>query len=134
MNFKKRFRVRFRKFIRKSQNAITPESPLSETQELAIAVIKKAIIHPEAELLTAPISGTKYINFGDVFIRIEKNYVNIINGSYSYHVDMNEAALSTVNRKFNAKVESTYKKWENTITTKTNKSLNTILKDLTIKK
>lgn len=134
MNFKKKFRVRLRKFIRKSQSAFTPERKLSETQQLAISVIKKAIIHPDAELLTAPISGTKYIHFNDVFIRIEKNYVNIINGSYSYHVDMFDDSLESINRKFNAKLESTYKHWERTITVKTNKSLNTILQDLTIKK
>lgn len=133
MNFKKKFRVRFRNFIRKSQSAFTPERSLSETQQLAISVIKKAIIHPDAELLTAPISGTKYIHFNDVFIRIEKNYVNIINGSYSYHVDMFDDSLDSINRKFNAKLESTYKRWERTITAKTNKSLNTILQDLTIK-
>jgi hypothetical protein len=133
MNFKKKFRVRFRNFIRKSQSTFTPERSLSETQQLAISVIKKAIIHPDAELLTAPISGTKYIHFNDVFIRIEKNYVNIINGSYSYHVDMFDDSLDSINRKFNAKLESTYKRWERTITAKTNKSLNTILQDLTIK-
>ena len=107
MNFKKKFRVRFRSFIRKSQSTFTPERSLSETQQLAISVIKKAIIHPDAELLTAPISGTKYIHFNDVFIRIEKNYVNIINGSYSYHVDMFDDSLDSINRKFNAKLEST---------------------------
>ncbi len=133
MNFKKRFRVRFRSFLRKSQNAFTPAKELSETQQLAIAVIKKAIIHPSAELLTAPISGTKYIHFNDVFIRIEKDFVNIINGSYSYHVHMQDEALSAINRKFNAKLETTYKRWERAITTKTNKSLNTILQDLTNK-
>ena len=130
MNFKKRFRVHLRRAIRKSQNALSSEKKLSETQELAIAVIKRAISHPDAKLLTAPISGTKYIHFNDIFIRIEKCYVNIINGSYSYHVDMFDETLNSINHKFNAKLELTYKRWERTMTTKTNKSLTTILQEL----
>jgi hypothetical protein len=47
---------------------------------------------------------------------------------------MQDEALSAINRKFNSKLETTYKRWERAITTKTNKSLNTILQDLTNKK
>ena len=130
MNYKKKLRVYIRQYSRKLQNKMTPVHQLSETQLLAVAVIRKAIINPNAELLIAPISGTRYIHFKEIFIRIENNFVNIINGSYSYHIDLDDKTINTLHRKFNAKLESTSKQWEYTITNKTKRSLNSILTEL----
>ena len=132
--FIKRFRVYLRRFLRSGKNKITPQYKLTETQVLAVSVIQKAIIHPDAELLIAPISGTKYIHFNEVFIRIETHFVLIINGSYSYHIDLDDRTIGNIIHKFNSKLEFTRKNWEFTITNKTNRSLNTIIKDLTINK
>jgi hypothetical protein len=109
------------------------EKPLSETQELAVAVVKKAIVNPEAELLLAPISGTRYIHFDDVFIVIDSHHVSINNGSYSYHIDMDTTPIDKLRKKFNTKLESTRKTWEHVIVKKTNKSLANILNELTNK-
>ena len=134
MKLSKNLRVYVRRIVRKGQNKITPIHQLSETQLLAVAVIKRAIIHPDAELLMAPLSGTKYIHFNDVFIVIEEHFAKIINGAYSYHVDLDDRTITNIVHKFNTKLESTRKTWEFDITTKTNRSLTTILGELSNKK
>lgn len=133
MKVSKKFRVRSRNFFRSIKNSVMSEKPLSETQELAVAVVKKAIVNPEAELLLAPISGTRYIHFDDVFIVIDSHHVSINNGSYSYHIDMDTTPIDKLRKKFNTKLESTRKTWEHVIVKKTNKSLANILNELTNK-
>lgn len=130
MKLSKKLRVYVRRIVRSGQNKITPQHKLSETQLLAVAVIKRAIIHPEAELLMAPVSGTRYIHFNEVFIVLDVHFAKIINGAYSYHVDLDDRTLSNIVHKFNTKLESTRKIWEFDITTKTNRSLTTILTEL----
>jgi hypothetical protein len=65
--FVKRLQVHFRRFWRRQGDILTTNLPLNETQELAISIVKKAIISKGVELLIAPVSGTRYIHFNEVF-------------------------------------------------------------------
>lgn len=122
-----RFLVRFRRLINK--RLATDAGECSETQQLAIAVIKRAINFNKSELLIAPLSGTRYIHMKDIFIRIEFRDITIINGVYSYHVTIPDYHADKLYRKFNLKLETRRKLWETSILTKTNRSLASILKD-----
>ena len=122
-----RFLVRFRRLINKRLAADAGEC--SETQQLAIAVTKRAINFNKSELLIAPLSGTRYIHMKDIFIRIEFREITIINGVYSYHVTIPDYHADKLYRKFNLKLETRRKLWETSILTKTNRSLASILKD-----
>lgn len=122
-----RLLVRFRRLVNKRLAADAGEC--SETQQLAISVVKKSINFNRSELLIAPLSGTRYIHMKDIFIRIEFRDITIINGVYSYHVTIPEYHANKLYRKFNLKLETRRKLWETSILTKTNRSLANILKD-----
>ncbi len=122
-----RFLVRFRRLINK--RLATDAGECSETQQLAIAVVKRAINLNKSELLIAPLSGTRYIHMKDIFIRMEFRDITIINGVYSYHVTIPDYHADKLCRKFNLKLETRRKLWENSILTKTNRSLTNILKE-----
>lgn len=126
----KRFRVRYRNFWRKQQDRLIPSLPLTETQELALSIVKKAIISKGVELLVAPVSGTRYIHFNEVFIKIEHKMITIVNGTYTYHIEISEKSTAELLDKFNFKLEAVQKTYEHTILTKTKRSLNTILQEL----
>ena len=126
----KRFRVRNRKFWRRTSDRMMPSSPLNETQELAMSIVKKAIIFKGAELLIAPVSGTRYIHFNEVFIKIDHKLITIVNGTYTYHVEISEKATADLLDRFNFKLENVQKSYEHTILTKTKRSLITILEEL----
>lgn len=122
-----RLKVLIRRIWRKR---IYPSEKLLVNQEIALSIIRKAIINEDAKLLLAPLSETRYIQYNDIFIRIQPGFFSIINGKYSYDVSMPNSAIESIVDKFNIKLESTRKKWENSMTQKTTKSLNTILSEL----
>ena len=122
-----RFLVRSRRLINKK---LTSDAGVcTETQQLAISVIKRAINFNNSELLIAPLSGTRYVHVNDIFIRIEFRDVTIIDGVYSYHVTIPDYYADKLYRKFNLKLETRRKLWESSILTKTNRNLSSILKD-----
>jgi hypothetical protein len=122
--------VRQRKFWRNAFDKFSPSVPTTENQELAISIVKKAIAHPDVELLMAPITGTRYIRYNEIFISIETCLVTIINGTYSYHVSIPEKETYQLIDKFNFRLEYLRKNWEATIRNKTKRSLTTILAEL----
>jgi hypothetical protein len=127
----KRLQVHFRRFWRRQNDILIPNYPLTEIQELALTIVKKAIIAKGSELLVAPVSGTRYIHFNEIFIKIDPKLITIINGSYTYHIEISEKSTSELLNRFNFKLETVQKAYEHTILTKTKRSLNTILEDLT---
>lgn len=127
----KRSRVRLRRFWRRQNDILTPDFPLTEIQELALTIVKKAIVTNGVELLVAPVSGTRYIHFKEIFIKIDYKMIVIINGSYTYHVEISEKSTNELLNRFNFKLETVQKAYEHAILTKTKRSLNTILEDLT---
>jgi len=118
-------------FRRKMKNYFFSTDTLTETQKLAVSIVKNAIIHPNAELLIAPISGSHYIAFDKVYICITKSQVTIVNGKYSYDVSLPDGQLTLLIDKFERRLEVVKRKWDDVIITKTTKNLNLILQELT---
>jgi hypothetical protein len=132
LNRLKRRLVKTKKLIVRTQMRFEHQEVVTDTQILAINVVKKAIAHSKANLQFAPISGTRYISYGDIFIRLDYKHLTIINGVYSYNIYISEADSIALTERFNHRLERLRKMWEYDITAKTNRSLNTILAELSI--
>jgi len=126
----KRFIVWLRIKLRKAVKKINKQTPIDTTQILALEIVKKAISHEESELLLAPISGTRYIHYKEIFIRFEYGHLVIINGTYTYHIFIPALESNSLTQKFNARLEFNRKKFEKAIMSKTTRSLTNILNDL----
>lgn len=132
INYRKARKIVKYKKIKKSISSIFQDPyERTEIQKVALAVARKSIFNKNSTLMIAPISGTRYIQFNDIFIKIESRMLMIINGSYTYHVNLSDKDTEWLLNKFNNKLELTRKIWENSITKKTTKSLSNILDNLT---
>lgn len=118
-----RTRLKFRKMIQK-------KIELEENQKIASNIIIRAISRPNAKLLIAPISGTKYIHVDDIFIKMDYDGVSIINGRYSYDLTLPNSEMALLIRRFNIRLEKTREDWDAIIHSKTNHSLATIFEDM----
>ena len=118
-----RARLKFRKMVQK-------KTELEENQKIASNIIIRAISRPNAKLLIAPISGTKYIHVDDIFIKMDYDGVSIINGRYSYDLSLPNAEMALLIRRFNIRLEKTREDWDAIIHSKTYHSLATIFEDM----
>lgn len=125
-----RRRVSFRNMRRRIGSNFDPAQPLDDTQKLAVDIVRKAIYTNESNLVIAPISGTKYIHYDEVFIKLESGVVTIINGTYTYHIQLPNKVIYELSEKYDFRLESIRKRWEAHITAKTKRSLTNILQEL----
>jgi len=109
---------------------ITREDRTSETQKVTLKILKKMMISPDAEMMIAPISGTHYIHWKDVFAKFDGVRVIIINGKYSYDVWLTTKQADDLLSFFRHRLENKRKKMENEIIEKTKRSLNIILEEI----
>ena len=129
-----RMMVKQRRFWIKSFKIFNPKTLLTDSQDLSIAIVRKAISHPDAELFMAPAtasrSGARYIRYKDIFISIENGLIAIINGTYSYHISIPEREMYHIVNKFNFRLENIRKIYEATIRNKTKRNLTNVLVEL----
>ena len=111
----------------------TPPERLTANQELGVKIFEKSLIIPGAELLIAPISGTFYIKTDDIFIVLDGNELRIVNGKYEYHISISLRSYEKLSGKFKRILESRRKKMEESMLSKTNRSLSEILHDVSEK-
>ena len=111
----------------------TPPDRLTSNQELGIKIFEKCLIMPDSELLIAPISGTFYIKSKDIFIVLDGNELKIVNGKYEYHIYVSSRSYEKMIGKFKRILESRRKKMEESMLSKTNRSLSEILEDVSYK-
>jgi hypothetical protein len=83
--------------------------------------------------LIAPISGTFYIKTDDIFIVLDGNELRIVNGKYEYHISITLRSYEKLTGKFKRILESRRKKMEESMLSKTNRSLSEILHDVSEK-
>jgi hypothetical protein len=106
----------------------------SETQLKTISILKKVTVSPESELMIAPISGTYYIKWKEIFVKFQGERIHIINGKYSYEVWLTMKQSDELLSFFKHRLESRRKMMEKTILERTNRSLDDILKEIEIEK
>lgn len=131
MSFKKRF---FRFWLRLSNRIaridIAPSPGLTPNQELGIKIFEKVLVRSDVELLMAPLSSTYYIKAQDIFVMLDGTDLRIINGRYEYHITINEKLHLKLAYRFKRVLENKRKRMEATMFSKTNRSLNEILEDV----
>ena len=115
---------------KRANNMMSAKEKINETQDLSFKIVRRMIYSPNSELLLSPISGTHYIHSKDVFVRIDDMNVCIINGKYSYDVQLMKSQIDDLLFFFHTKMESKRKVMEKEIMSKTQRSLKTILADL----
>lgn len=112
-----------RKIFQKKDN-------LNSDQKMAVSIIKKSIVNEYSQLVAAPMSNRKFVHLNDIFITINETLIEIVNGKYSYEIEIPESQMNDIKKCFNRTLERRLHTWERTITNKRAKSLSDILETL----
>jgi hypothetical protein len=117
-------------------NTFIPKPALNEKQKAMIRIVESMVATPEAELLIAPISGTRYVKLKEIYIKIDSSvedgtYIELINGRFSHHVGFPEKIITDdVLKIFDTATEKRRKNMEKTIWDKTSQSLDMVIKEI----
>ncbi len=133
-------KVKIYSWIIKSKDEIfeklDPKPILNEKQKAMIEVVKSIVSAPEADLLIAPISGTRYVKLGEIYLKIDSNteegsFIELINGRFIHHVQFSDRTIDKdILRIFDEETEKRRKVMEKSIWDKTTRSLESVLKEI----
>lgn len=103
---------------------------LSETQEVGIMIAKKLIYSSDAEIIIAPLSDVCYIRKEDIFLKLSRDSLQIINGKYLYDIYIPSDWHMELTNGIYQRMESKKKSIENKIKNRSARSLKNILEDI----
>jgi hypothetical protein len=126
----KALRIKFLRLYVRINKRFERKDVANETQTKTVTILKKVTLSPDSELMIAPISGTYYIKWRDIFVKFAGDKVHIINGKYSYEVWLTLSQSDDLLSFFKHRLESKRKMMEKEIMEKTNRSLDDILNEI----
>ena len=86
---KKRLYVYLRKINNHIQKLISGKQPiLSEIQINTLLVVRSLIRKQDSNLLIAPQSGSRLVQYKDYYVEFNSNYITITNTNFSYYIDI----------------------------------------------
>lgn len=117
---------------------LDPKPTLNEKQKSMIEVLKAMVAAEDAELLMAPISGTRYVKLGEIYLKIdstpyEGTFMELINGRFTHHVGFPERIIQEdVLEIFDGETEKRRKVMEKSIWDKTTRSLESVIDEINL--
>lgn len=122
--------MRFLRWMGKFNNMIVPKEGLSEEQKKGMKIFERAVTIKDADIFLSPLSDTIYIEVNDIYLILDGNDLEIINGKFQYHLHYDEASRNKLkSRVFNV-LENRRTEVVNRIKTKSDRTLNSILEDI----
>ena len=103
---------------------------LNAEQQAGIKIVKRLAVHPDSEILMAPISEKYYIQNGEIFIVIEMNQISIINSVYHYDIYNNHKVTDHIINFMRRIIERRRSEMEAAMRSKIQRSLSHILEDI----
>ena len=126
----KTLRIKILRLYVRINRKFAKKEAANETQQKAITILKRITVSPESELMVAPISGTFYVRWKEIFVKFEGDRVNIINGKYSYEVWLTLKQSDEMHSFFRHRMEARKKMMERAIMERTNRSLEDIINEI----
>jgi hypothetical protein len=135
-------KVKIYSWIIKSKDEIfeklDPKPILNEKQKAMIEVVKSIVSAQDADLLIAPISGTRYVKLGEIYLKIDSNveegsFIELINGKFIHHVQFSDKTIDKdILKIFDEETEKRRKIMEKSIWDKTARSLESVLQEIEV--
>lgn len=112
---------------------LDPKPILNEKQKAMIEAVKSIVSAQDADLLIAPISGTRYVKLGEIYLKIEGSFIELINGRFIHHVQFSDKTIDKdILRIFDEETERRRKIMEKSIWDKTARSLESVLQEIEV--
>ena len=123
--------LRFLRWIGGFNRFMFPKVVLSDEQKMGIKIFERAITIKDAEIFMSPLSDSVYIEINDIFIILDGNDLQIINGKFQYDIHYNEDSRLKLKGRVLDVLESRRVEVEKRIKAKSDRTLNSILEDIT---
>jgi hypothetical protein len=133
MSIKRSIRVQWLRFLRRTNSVsdrIFPNQPLSENQKRGIKIFEKATSIKDVEIAMHSSSDIIYIVVGDIYLILDGNDLEIINGKFQYYLHFNDKVRIQLKTRINKVLDGRVIEIQERIKTKNDRTLDSILEDI----
>jgi hypothetical protein len=107
-----------------------PNQTLSENQKRGIKIFEKAISIKDVEIAAHSESDVIYIVIGDIYLILNGNDLEIINGKFQYYLHFNDKVRTQLKSRINSVLNERAIQIQERIKTKNDRTLDSILEDI----
>jgi hypothetical protein len=107
-----------------------PNQTLSENQKRGIKIFEKAISIKDVEIAAHSESDVIYIVIGDIYLILNGNDLEIINGKFQYYLHFNDKVRTQLRSRINSVLNERAIQIQERIKTKNDRTLDSILEDI----
>lgn len=133
MGIRRSIRVKWLRLLRRMNSldlGIFRKEDLTDQQKMGIKIFEKTVSIKEAEIFMSPLSDSIYIEINDIYIILEGNDLQIINGKFRYDLHFNEQIRTRLRHRVLQILESRRILVEKRIKIKSERTLNSIFDDV----
>lgn len=132
---KRKRRVLWLRFLRRLgylNGVVFSKEELSNEQRMGIRIFERAVTIKDADIFMSPLSDSIYIEINDIYLILDGNDLQIINGKYQYDLHYNEQVRSRMRDKVLKVIESKKADVEKRIRAKSDRTLHSIFDEIMI--
>ena len=133
MSIKRTIRVQWLRFLKRTNSVgdkIFPNQTLSENQKRGIKIFEKAISIKDVEIAAHSESDVIYIVVGDIYLILNGNDLEIIDGKFQYYLHFNDKVRTQLKSRINSVLNERAIQIQERIKTKNDRTLDSILEDI----
>jgi len=133
MGIRRSIRVKWLRLLRRMNSldlGIFRKEDLTDQQKMGIKIFEKTVSIKEADIFMSPLSDSIYIEINDIYIILEGNDLQIINGKFRYDLHFNEQVRTRLRHRVLQILESRRVLVEKRIKIKSERTLNSIFDDI----
>jgi hypothetical protein len=119
------------RFLRRINRFFEKGAELTDSQKMGVRVFEKILSIKDAEIFLSPLSDCIYIQVDDIYATLEGNDLRIVNGKFQYDLHYHDGVRSQLVRKVFNVLESRRVEVEKRIRTKSDRTLSSILDEIT---
>lgn len=133
MSIKRNIRVQWLRFLKRTNSVgdkFFPNQTLSENQKRGIKIFERAISIKDVEIAAHSESDVIYIVLGDIYLILNGNDLEIINGKFQYYLHFNDKVRTQLKSRINSVLNERAIQIQERIKTKNDRTLDSILEDI----
>ena len=133
MNIKRSIRVQWLRLLKISDNlgmTIIKAPDLSEQQKMGISIFERTLSLKDTEIHLSPLNDIIYIEINDIYIILDGNDLQIINGKFQYNLHYGDTIRMRLKTRVYNVLEGRIDKVEKTIRAKRSRTLSSIMEDI----
>jgi hypothetical protein len=133
MSTKRTVRVNWLRFLKRVNSLgvkVFKTHDLTEQEKMGIKIFEKTVSIKNSEIFTSPLSDAIYIEVNDIYLILDGNDLQVINGKFQYDLHFNDVIRIRLRDRVLNVLEARRIKIEERIKMKSARTLNSIFDDI----